>query len=290
MKTTIDESGKQRDVRLTPSARMRASGPILILAGLFVLAVFLSWYFSWFGRTLSDSEITEYLNDEKHPRHVQHALFQIQERMERKNSSVHQWYPRLLALSENQETEFRLTVAWLLGSDSSSEDFHQALRRLVHDSEPVVRRNAALALIRFQDTSGRPELLAILEPYVVRSPLQGVMVSTLKQGSPLARGTLLARIKVQDGSIHEIRSPLPGKIERIIVGSGANVSVNDPIASIDSDDESIWEALRGLTLAGNSEDLPLIERYSRPDSGVSDKIQEQARLTVEAIRARTGKT
>src|SRR5262249_19323478 len=161
---TVGENGKHGDVRLTPSARMRASGPILILGGLFVLAVLLSWYFSWFGRGLSDANISEYLNDEKHPRHVQHALLQIHQRMEKKDNTVHQWYPRIVALSQNPETEFRLTVAWLMGSDTSSQEFHQALLRLVNDSEPMVRRNAALALVRFQDSTGRPELVGMLQP------------------------------------------------------------------------------------------------------------------------------
>jgi len=287
--TTVGENGKQRDVRLTPSARMRASGPILILAGLFVLAVLLSWYFSWFGRGLSDADISEYLNDEKHPRHVQHALLQIQQRMEIKDSTVHQWYPRIVALSQNSETEFRLTVAWLMGSDNSSEEFHQALLKLVNDPEPMVRRNAALALVRFHDGSGRPELLAILEPYVLRSPLQGVIVSTLKQGSPLTRGTLLARIQTSDKTINEIRSPVPGKIDRITANAGTNVSLDDPVTTISPDEESVWEALRGLALTANSDDVKRIEPYTRADSGVSDKIREQAGLTVQAIQARGGK-
>ncbi len=287
--TTVGENGKHRDVRLTPSARMRASGPILILAGLFVLAVLLSWYFSWFGRGLSDADISEYLNDEKHPRHVQHALLQIQQRIEIKDSTVHQWYPRIVALSQNSETEFRLTVAWLMGSDNSSEEFHQALLKLVNDPEPMVRRNAALALVRFHDGSGRPELLAILEPYVLRSPLQGVIVSTLKQGSPLTRGTLLARIQTSDKTINEIRSPVPGKIDRITANAGTNVSLDDPVTTISPDEESVWEALRGLALTGNSDDVKRIEPYTRADSGVSDKIREQAGLTVQAIQARAGK-
>jgi hypothetical protein len=65
------------------SKRVPGSGPILILATLFVAASFLAWYFSWFGRELSDVDIAKYLADDKNPRHVQHALTQIQQRMER---------------------------------------------------------------------------------------------------------------------------------------------------------------------------------------------------------------
>ena len=81
--------------------RLRVSGPILIVAILFVVASFLSWYFTWFGRELSDTDISNYLADDKHPRHVQHALLQIQQRIERKDPTAKRWYPQILALAEN---------------------------------------------------------------------------------------------------------------------------------------------------------------------------------------------
>jgi len=46
-----------------------------------------------------------------------------------------------------------------MGYDNKSEEFHQALLKLLRDTEPLVRRNAALALIRFSDASGRADLL-----------------------------------------------------------------------------------------------------------------------------------
>ena len=61
------------------SARNRAL--IFLTAWLIVLMPFLFWWNTWFGRRLSDKQITEYLADEKHPRHIQHALVQLGERM-----------------------------------------------------------------------------------------------------------------------------------------------------------------------------------------------------------------
>src|SRR5262245_43875536 len=115
--------------------RVRASGPILILAALFLVATFLAWYFTWFGRGLSDADITKYLNDTKNPRHVQHALLQVQQRIERGDPSARNWYPQIQALSSSPETEFRLTVAWLMGFDNQSNEFHISLLRLVNDDE-----------------------------------------------------------------------------------------------------------------------------------------------------------
>ena len=173
---------------------MSASRPILLLAILFVAATFLAWYFSWFGRGLSDADISKYLADENNPRHVQHALLQIQQRMERNEPSAKNWYPQLVALSGNQETEYRLTVAWLMGFDNKAPEFHNALLKLLQDPEPIVRRNAALALVRFNDSSGREELLAILKPYALKAPAGGTVASSMREGATIARRTPLARI------------------------------------------------------------------------------------------------
>jgi HEAT repeats len=265
--------------------RLRASGPILILAVLFVGGAFLTWYFSWFGRNLSDSDISQYLVDEKHPRRVQHALLQIQQRIERGDQTAKQWYPHIMRLASHPETEFRLTVAWLMGFDNKSEEFHQALRQLLNDQEPIVRRNAALALVRFNDPSGRSEITSILQPFEVRAPVEGVVASTLKEGSQVARGTLLGRITQPDGKTVEVRSPLPGKLERIQAPINAKATQGQTLLNINSDEDSIWEALRALSLVGEPEDLPLVDRFAK-DPGQSDRVKQQAALTTKVIQGR----
>lgn len=268
--------------------RIRASGPILIIAVLFVVGSFLAWYFTWFGRGLSDADISKYLADYQHPRHVQHALLQIQERLERKDPSAKRWYPQILELVENPEPEFRLTVAWVMGSDSSSPEFHNALKQLVTDPEPIVRRNAALALVRFNDSSGLPELRLMLGTFTVNSPSSGLLVSSLSNGAPISRGTLLARIQGPSKELVELRSPLIGNIESLIAQNGSNVSTGSPVLTIKPDDESVWEALRALAVVGTAEDLPVIERYAAGERA-SDRIKQQAGLTANAIRNRPSK-
>ena len=268
--------------------RVRApgSGPILILAALFVAATFLAWYFTWFGRELSDAEISQYLADEKNPRHVQHALLQVQQRMERGDATAKNWYPQLITLSHSQETEFRLTVAWLMGFDNNSPQFHEALLQLLKDGEPIVRRNAALALVRFNDASGREELVAILKPYVVKANASGVIASSLKEGATVARTTLLARIREADGEVVEVRSPLPGRIQKVLRANDAQVVASDQLLSLNSDENSVWEALRGLSLIGTAEDVAIIEAYANfPD--VSPRVHNQAQLTTKTIRDKT---
>lgn len=285
----MGENGNHPGIRAVEVRRRTpGSGPILILAGLFVVATFLAWYFTWFGRELSDADIAKYLADEKNPRHVQHALVQIQQRIERGDESSKNWYPQLIALSGSSETEFRLTVAWLMGFDNESEQFHESLLKLLKDPEPLVRRNAALALVRFNDPSGREELVAILKPYPVRAAA-GVVASSLQAGVTVARTTLLARIQQTDGKVVEVRSPLPGRIHEVLKANGAEVAEGEGVLSLNSDENSVWEALRGLSLIGTTEDLAVVESYAT-STEVSSRIKDQANLTAAAIKARIERT
>ena len=285
---TTEHNGNNPEIKIaTPAAkRVRASGPILILAILFVVASFLTWYFTWFGRDLSDADISKYLVDEKHPRHVQHALLQIQQRIERGDSSAKKWYPQIVTLAGNPETEFRLTVAWLMGADNTSEEFHSTLKKLVADPEPIVRRNAALALVRFNDDSGRAELLSMLQPFTVNAPANGILQSTLSSGAQISRGALLGRIQTPDNQILEMRSPLIGKVDRILVSNGSSLSKGDAVMTIKSDEQSLWEALRGLSVVGRQEDLPLVESYASGAEPSSERIKQQAALIANAIKSR----
>lgn len=283
----MGENGNTPGVRAVEVRKRRpGSVPILILAGLFVVATLLAWYFSWFGRELSDADIAKYLVDEKNPRHVQHALVQIQQRIERGDPGAKNWYPQLITLSGSAETEFRLTVAWLMGFDNTSTQFHEALAKLLQDSEPIVRRNAALALVRFNDNSGSRELVSILEPYHVTTPASGVVASTLQEEATVARSTLLARIQQPDGTIVQVRSPLPGRIHKVLKANGAQVAQGEEVLTLNSDENSVWEALRGLALVGSYTDVPVINIYVNSND-VSAKVREQAKSTVNAIETRT---
>lgn len=284
-----DQNNEQQQILPPPQAkRRRSSLPILILAVLFVSATFLTWYYTWFGRDLTDQEISTYLADEKHPRHVQHALLQIEQRIENSGGGCcQQWYPRIQELTANPETEYRMTAAWLMGYDNKSEQFHQSLLKLLRDKEPMVRRNASLALVRFNDSTGHSELLTILKPFPVSSSVDGVLNSTLNEGSVVARGTLLARIREANGAVTELRSPLPGRIEKIAIGDGLGVGSGVTIMTVSSDATSIWEALRGLAIVGKPDDLSVIERYAQGAGNLSEGIRKQAALTARAIQSRS---
>src|ERR1700730_19151516 len=148
----MDGNDQQLPVTTPPKPR-RASLPLIILAALFIIVPFFTWYGTWFGRHISDEEIATYLADEKNPRHIQHALSRVEERIERGDPTVKKFYPAIAALTKSPTGEIRKTAAWVMGQDNKSEEFHRALATLLGDQEPLVRRNAALQLVRFGDGS-----------------------------------------------------------------------------------------------------------------------------------------
>jgi hypothetical protein len=270
--------------------RQRTTIPLIIVAALFIIVPFLTWYGTWFGRDLSDDKVTEYLSDENNPRHVQHALAQVAERLEKKDANVRRWYPQIVALSNSSLAELRSNAAWVMGKDSQAPEFRVALQRLVGDVEPIVQRNAATALVAFGDNSGRSVLRAMLQPYSLTSPVDGQVDSVLKEGAPVKVGMMLARMKAADNHALEIRSPLPGDIERVVVSAGANLKAGDTMLFIAPDSNTVWEALRALYFVGDREDLPLVERYAQGVDKMPEQIKQQAALTAKAIQNRFDKS
>jgi biotin carboxyl carrier protein len=279
---TLPQNGARR--------RMSTRNRILffLTAWLIVLMPFLFWWNTWFGRRLSDKQIEEYLHDEKHPRHIQHALVQIGERIARHDASVSRWYPALAALSTHSVEEIRNTDAWVMGQDNSVPEFHSALLKMLDDPSPIVRGNAALSLVRFGDASGRPQLVALLGPAKVTAPVAGKVVDSSVAETAVHQGGLVAKLQ-SDGQMTDVRSPITGRIRTISVRAGQSVQADAEIATVDPDTEQVWEALRALYLIGQPEDLPAIRPYQRDLPDIPDRVREQAVLTEKAIQAREAK-
>ena len=267
-----------------PRSRRPSNVWLIIVAALFIIVPFLTWYGTWFGRDLSDADISKYLADEKNPRHIQHALSQIEARIEKHDPGVKKFYPQVIALSKNPVAEIRKTTAWVMGQDPTAEEFHRALLALLTDPEPLVRRNVALQLVRFGDASGRPELRAMLQPFEVKSTIAGNIVSILPQGSKIKAGGLLARIRDASNIVQEFRSPVEGALSNVSTKEGEAVAVEQTVAWLTPDRATVNDALRGLAYVGTKDDLPLVEACAQADA--SAETNQQAALTAKAIKGR----
>jgi hypothetical protein len=280
-------------VRTQPKRSMSRTEKFLFFAigWLIVLMPFLFWWNTWFGRHLSDTQMTEYLHDDKKPRHIQQALVQLEDRITKHDVTAQRWYPDLLRLATYPVEEVRNTDAWVMGRDTSEATFHYTLLKMLNDASPMVRGNAALSLVRFGDASGRPQIVALLQPAEITAPQSGRIIDSDRPGTAIHQGGLLAKLQPSDSSQAppiEVRSPIPGRI-RSLAQPGANVSAGSEIAVVDPAKDQVWEALRALYLIGQIEDLSAIRPYERDLPDVSTDVRQQAIETEKAIQTRAGR-
>ena len=84
----------------------------------------------------------------------------------------------------------------------------------------------------------------------------------------------------------EIRAAEAARIESLLVKDGSRVESGTEILTLSPSTEQIWEALRGLYLVGQANDVESVKRYLLPAPGVPDHVQRQAQETVKAIESR----
>src|SRR5207302_4229041 len=218
------------------------------------------------------------------------ALVQLGERMAKQNktrqdAAAKQWYPELVRLAADPIEEVRNTDAWVMGQDTSGADFHETLLKMLNDPSPLVRGNAALSLVRFGDATGRPQILALLQPAEVKAQQSGKVIDTSIVGTAIHQGGVIAKL-VQNGQTIEIRSPIAGRLRNLSVRTGQSVAAGDEIATLDPSTEQVWEALRALYLIGKLDDLPAILPYERELPDIPDHVRQQAVFKEKALRER----
>ena len=272
-----------------PGMKRRWLFAILALAFLFILMPFLFWQATWFGRPLDDAQLQAALADREHPREIQHGLSQIADRImspdAARRDSAKLFYPGVIHIAQTGGDELRITAAWLMGQDNSSPEFQHELLALLGDADPMVRRNAALALVRFHDASGLAEIRATLQPYAAPAAYSGKLLERLKPAETINPGALLGWVQA-DGTKQEMRSQVPGTIDHWLVADGAMVTAGQPVMLVDPSPEEVWEALRALYLIGDAQDLPVVERLASGGDNIPPDIRRQATTTAEAIRSR----
>jgi hypothetical protein len=268
------------------AGRRRKPWPLVVVALLLVIVPSLTWYLTWFGRGLTDEELTRYLSD-SNPRHAQHALSQLAERIEKGDAAASRWNAQVVALSQSQTPDLRMTAAWVMGLEHKSEEFRAALARLLEDPEPIVRRNAALALVRFGDARARAELLAMLRPFAIKSAADGTALTALTERTYVKRGSLLLKFKNRSGALEEIRSPLPGEIARALVKDGEDFAAGSDLFVLAPDSNQARDALLGLYYVGGPEDLAEVESYVNGVEGAPEDLKAKAAQVAEAIKRRS---
>lgn len=134
-----------------------------------VIVFFAAWiavvggFYAWRGfSSPKKADLGTRLQDPSDPQKMQDATIELAARMKRHDPEAQRWYPTLLTMTNSGSTEIRSTAAWVMANDTTRDDFHQALLRLVRDPAPSVRATAAVSLAKFKDPVGRQTALAML--------------------------------------------------------------------------------------------------------------------------------
>jgi len=270
-----------------PAPRKRISPlliGILIIASILVPLVF--WQGTWFGSQLSDDQLAKYLADRDNPRHVQHALVQLTERIDKHDPNVTRFYPALLALVDHPRAEVRSTLAWTMGWSPEADGFHDALRTLLTDYAPLVRRNAALSLSKVPDPACRPVLHAMLEPYAVTATVAGELTDLPPKDRPVKAHSHLATITPPDAASVKVYAPLDGRILKVEAANGSPVAIGDVLCTLAPGEKDLREALRAFALVGTAEDLDAI-RAALNRTYATKGAAEQGEITIKLIEKRS---
>lgn len=267
---------------MNPKTRSQIFLALAILV--FVVIPFLFWRGTWFGTELTASQMRQYLADRERPRRVQHALAQIEKKMAAADPGARIWYPEVVQLSTHPAWEVRITAAWVMGQDNSYPPFHRALQHMISDPDAMVRRNAALALVRFRDASGKGEILSMLRPCAVRSNAGGRISLWVSLGQRCQHGSILAKISDNQTS-RDLPAPISGTVEVISARSGDSVSAGQLVLTLSADENQLWEALRALYLIGDGGDAGEIAKFTKPP--YPERIRRQALETAGRIGQQT---
>lgn len=219
---------------------------------------------------------------------MQDALVQVGTRMQKHEAGVSRWYPDLVSLSSSPVEEVRNTDARVMGEDTSAAEFHAALLKMLNDSCPSVRGNAALSLVDFGDPSGRSEILALLQPATITAPSAGKVVDAGAVGTAVRQDGLVARLD-SNGQDIDVRSPINGRVQTSSVKMGETIAAGAEIAVVDPEGDQVWGALHALAEIGQQQDIPIVQHYERALPYVPKRVREQAGATETAIKARVAR-
>src|SRR5260370_35037836 len=136
-----------------------------------------------------------------------------------------------------------------MGQDRAGPGLHEALLKMLEDTSMMVRGNAALSLVSFGDSSGRPQIVSLLQPVTIPAPTAGRVMDTAGVGTAIHQGGLIAKLQDGDGDgqqTRELRSPITGRVRTLSTVTGASVVPGTAIATVEPGEAPVWVALRSV--------------------------------------------
>ena len=152
------------------------------------------------------------------------------------------------------------------------------LRELLENSEPELRRTAAVRLAQLADDSGRALLVASLYPQNVFALSGGSLEGQLRQGTTVTAGQELGRIGGQ-----ALRSPIGGQLHRYYEPQAGGYQLGHRVVEIVPAEASVLESIGAIGLVGKQSDAEELESLARAYPQYSDAVKA-ACLKIRARR------
>ena len=105
--------------------------------------------------------------------------------------------------------------------------------------------------------------------------------------APVKDGAPVARVRRDDGTVGDVRAPVPGSVIRRAVESGAHVEPGDAVIVLGPDARHALNAAGALALVGTRDDAEILSMAAAPQSQFGEDVKAAARQALDAIRART---
>lgn len=263
---------------------------LIVFAAACVFVPGLFWWGTTFSRSLDDSELVERLAPEATPRDVQHGIEELSRRFLEGRPGMDRWAEDLIRVSRRPEEAVRIGAAWCMQFDATRTSFTERLREMVDaDPSPLARRNAATSLARAGDAAALPVLRAMLRPFEVAAPAAGTIDDLPSVERPVEEGMTLARILRADGVLTDVRAPVPGTVDEVLVDDGSAVGTGVPIVRIRPGADHVANALAGLGFVGEGSDRELIRSFADTRAGYPDEVRAAADWALRQLDARSGR-
>ena len=187
---------------------------------------FLFWWSTWFGRQLSDQQLTEYLKRRKAP----DGTFSTRwcswvSALAAHDASAARWYPELVRLASYPVEEVRNTDAWVMGQDTSAMSFHANSLKDAWETHrlwcAVTRHFHWFALATPQAGS---RFVALLQPARIIAPNAGRGDRRRPRRHHDPPGWPHCETSELVEQTTEVRSPISGRIRTIAARRAASVA------------------------------------------------------------------
>jgi len=230
---------------------------------------------TWFGRHLSDQQMTEYLHDSKKRGTFSRRWYRLATACLRNDASSKQWYPDLIGWRAMPVEEVRNPTRGDGPRTPPRAGFHETLMKMLSDSSPIGSRKCGAVARALWGCDRASADCRVVQPARIACAFRTDALMGIRPGTPIPSGGLLAKLRLRDlprrsrFALNSRAHSVGGAAWCSVVGGGREVAV------VDTSTEQVWEALPGDVSRRSVRRSAGDSSYER-DLRISNDVRQQA--------------